>query len=150
MIPAPATDVNTAYTRRKYFQDMFHSLGQDWTYVIYDEAMYCKAQLIKWRNRTEFDNDPFEMGGVHRTVNFLGDIGSVIQESGFEDLLVEASIDGASVISHAVGAKAHNRGVRIQKPMKEAMNHLKWVALGDSMNNDVLPGDEKRRILEKA
>ncbi|CAM2107764.1 unnamed protein product [Caretta caretta] len=56
---------------------MFHSLGQDWTYVMYDEAIYCKAQL---RNQTDFDNDRFEMGGVHRTVNFLGDIGSVIQE----------------------------------------------------------------------
>lgn len=64
MIPAPATDFNTVYTMMKYFQDMFRSLGQDWTYVVYDEAIYCKAQMIKWRNPEEFVNDHLEMGEV--------------------------------------------------------------------------------------
>ena len=47
MIPAPATDFNTVYSIMKYFQRLFSALGQQWTYVTYDEAIYCKAQMIK-------------------------------------------------------------------------------------------------------
>ena len=65
MIPVPATDFNTIYTMMKSFQRMFSSLGQKWTLVTYDEAIYCKAQIIEWRNHQEFENDHFEMGGMH-------------------------------------------------------------------------------------
>ena len=41
MIPAPATDFNTVYSMMKYFQRLFSALGQQWTYVTYDEAIYC-------------------------------------------------------------------------------------------------------------
>ena len=78
MIPASATQYNTVYTMMKIFQRMFRTLGQDWTYVTYDEAIYSKAQLIKWRNMDEFQNDELEMGGMHRAMNFMGDIGKVI------------------------------------------------------------------------
>ncbi len=50
----------------KYFQAAFHHLGQNWTYVTYDEAIYSKAQQIKWRNQREFEDDYFELGGFHR------------------------------------------------------------------------------------
>ena len=35
-------------------------------------------------------------------MNFMGDIGHTMQESGFEDVLVEANVYGASVVSHAL------------------------------------------------
>ena len=54
MIPAPATDFNTVYSIMKYFQRLFSALGLQWTYVTYDEAIYYKAQMIKWRNQSEF------------------------------------------------------------------------------------------------
>lgn len=85
MIPASATEFDTVYTMMKQFQRMFMTLEQDWTYVTYDEAIYSKAQMIKWRNPMEFQNDELEMGGMHRAMNFMGDIGRVMEESGFED-----------------------------------------------------------------
>ena len=56
----------------KYFQRLFSALGQQWKYVTYDEAIYCKAEMIKWRNQREFKNDEIEMGGLHCTMNFMG------------------------------------------------------------------------------
>ena len=50
MIPAPATNFDTVYSMMKYFQRLFSALGQQWTYMTYDEAIYCKAQMIKLRN----------------------------------------------------------------------------------------------------
>ena len=55
----------------KKFQTMFHSLGQQWTMVTYDEAIYSKAQIIKWRNPEEFSNDNLEMGSMHRAINYM-------------------------------------------------------------------------------
>ena len=48
MIHTPATDFDTVYSMMKYFQRLFSALSQQWTYVTYDEAIYCKAQMIKW------------------------------------------------------------------------------------------------------
>ena len=48
--------------------------------------------MIKWRNPDSFKNDIIEMGGVHRAMNFKGDIGHIMQESGFEDIAVEANL----------------------------------------------------------
>ena len=89
MVSAPAIEFNTVYTVLIYLQSMFQSLNQDWTYVVYDKAMYCKAQTIKWKNPDEFPSDYIEMGGMHRAMNFMGDIGHIMQESGFEDVLVD-------------------------------------------------------------
>ncbi len=80
MIPASAVDFNTVYIKMKQFQHMFRALGQ-WTMVTYDEAIYSKAQMIKWKNSEEFLNDELEMGGFHRAMNFSGDIGHVMQDT---------------------------------------------------------------------
>ena len=55
-------------------------------------------------------------------MNFMGDIGHIMQESGFEDVLVEADVYGASVVSHALRGKAYNCGVRIHKIMHKFMS----------------------------
>ena len=57
-------------------------------------------KLIKWRNMDEFKDDHMEMGGMHRSMNFIGDIGRVMEENGFEYIVVEAGIYGSLVISH--------------------------------------------------
>ena len=54
--------------------------------MTYDEAIYCKAQMIKWRNQSEFENDEIEMGGLHRTMNFMGCIAVVILWMGVDCL----------------------------------------------------------------
>ena len=93
------------------------------------------------KNPDEFPSDYIEMEGMHRAVNFMGDIRHIMQESGFEDDLVEANVYGASVVSPALREKAYNRGVRIHKIMHESMSRLKWMALADSIKNSDLSQD---------
>ena len=45
------------------------------------------------------------MGGMHRALNFVGDIGRIMEESGFEDILVEANVYRSSVMSHTFKGK---------------------------------------------
>jgi hypothetical protein len=60
--------------------------------VTYDEAIYSKAQMIKWRNPAEFVNDNVEMGGMHHALNYMGDIGYIMKASGFEDIVIESLV----------------------------------------------------------
>ena len=122
MIPAPATDFNTVYSMMKYFRRLFSALGQQWTYVTYDEAIYCKAQMIKWRNQSEFENDEIEMGGLHRTMNFMGCIGHILDGSGLSEILVESELYGTSAVGQIFRGKSYNRGMRAHKLMIEALD----------------------------
>ena len=90
MIPTLATDFNTVYSMMKYFQRLFSALDQQWAYVTYDEAIYCKAQMIKLRNQREFENDVIEVGGLHHTMSFMGCIGHIMDRSGLSEILVES------------------------------------------------------------
>ena len=70
-----------------------------------DEALYSKAQIIKWRNADEFENLFNRMGGFHRATNY-------IEGSGFEDCLVESGIYSNAVISKINRGKAYSRRMR--------------------------------------
>lgn len=64
-------------------------------------------KLTKWRNMDEFKDDHMEMGGMHRSMNFIGDIGRVMEENGFEYIVVEAGIYGSLVISHIMKGRKY-------------------------------------------
>ena len=150
MIPASASEFNTVYTMMKVFQQLFRALGQEWTYITYDEAIYSKAQMIKWRNMDEFKDDEMDMEGMHRALNFMGDIGKVMEESGFEDIIVEGELYGPSVVQMIIKGKSYNRGVRTHKIMNEAMQRLKWKAFQKWLeeNGIQVSEEEKESIAE--
>ncbi|MES9881199.1 MAG: hypothetical protein ABW185_10000 [Sedimenticola sp.] len=152
MIPASATEMNTIYTMMKTFQCLFRSLGQDWTYVTYDEAIYSKAQMIKWKHFDQFQTDELDMGGMHRAMNYMGDIGRLMEESAFEDILVEAKVYGPRAVHQIVKGKSYNRGVRSHKLLNEAMNRLKWTAFEEWMeeNEKTLPSADRHAIADDA
>ena len=68
------------------------------------------------------------MGGFHRALNYKGDIGKIMEGSGFEDCLVEAGVYSGAVISKLVAGKAYNRRIRAHKMLFEALSRLKWKA----------------------
>ena len=55
-IAAPPSDFNTVYTVLKRADSMFYRLGQSEVILMRNEALYSKAQIIKWRNPDEFKN----------------------------------------------------------------------------------------------
>ena len=173
MIPAPATDFNTVYGIMKYFQRLFSTLGQQWTCVTYDEAIYykaqmikwrnqrdfendeiemsgaiyCKAQMIKWRNRREFENDEIEMSGLHRTMNFTGCIGHIMDGSGLSEVLVESELYGTSAVGQVFRGKSCNRGMRAHKLMIEALDRLRSEAFCDWLAEGALSAKENHHIV---
>ena len=68
------------------------------------------------------------LGGFHRATNFMGDIGTIMENSGLEDLFVESGIHGPAIVTKIFRGKAYNRGIRAHKLAFEALSHLNWKA----------------------
>ena len=147
MIPAPATDFNTVYSMMKYFQRLSSAFGQQGTYVTYDEAIYCEAQMIKWRNQSEFENDEIEVGGLHHTMNFMSCIGHIMDESELSEILVESELYGTSAVGQIFRGKSYDRGMRAHKLMIQALDRLCWKAFCDWLAEGALSVEENHRIV---
>ena len=70
-IPSPPSDFNTVYTVLKRAEALFRRIGQEMIILTWDEALYSKAQIIKWRNADEFENLFNRMDGFHQATNYM-------------------------------------------------------------------------------
>ena len=120
--------VNTVYTVLKRAQSMFRRLGQTAVILTWDEALYSKARIVKWRNPDESADLSNRRGGFHRATNFMGDIETIMENSGLEDLFVESGYHGSAMVAKIFGGKAYNRGIRVHRLAFEALSRLKWKA----------------------
>ena len=77
---------------------MMKTLQQKHTILTFDEAIYCKAKEIQWRCQDEFKETVIRLGGFHTAMTFMSVIGKRYEESGMEDLLVEAGVFGSGSI----------------------------------------------------
>ena len=84
---------------------------------------------MEWRNPNEFDNLFNRLGGFHRATNFMGDIGTIMGNSGLEDLFVESGIHGSAIVAKIFRGKAYSRGIRAHKLAFEAFFALKMESI---------------------
>ena len=91
---------------------------------------------MKWRDPNELDNLSNRLGGFHCATNFMGNTGTIMENSGLEDLFVESGIHGSAIVAKIFRGKAYNRGIRAHKYVFEALSRLKWKAFGNWLNEN--------------
>ena len=72
----------------KQAQQIMSSLGQEYSVVTFDLAIYMKAKEIQWRHPEKFDDIVVRMGGFHIAHNYLAVIGKMFRDSGLLDLII--------------------------------------------------------------
>ena len=149
-IPSPPSDFNTVYTVIKRAESIFTRLSQTVVILTWDETLYSEAQIVKWRNPNELDNLFNRLGGFHRATNFMGDIGTIMENSGLDDVFVESGIHGLAIVAKIFRGKAYNNGIRAYKLAFEALSHLKWKAFGNWLNENNLTNEEACTNIEDA
>ena len=92
MINGTSTDYNTVYTFMKQVQQMMSSLGQEYSVVTFDLAIYMKTKEIQWRHPEEFDGTVIRMGRLHIALDYLAVIGKMFRDSALLDLIIESDI----------------------------------------------------------
>lgn len=152
ILQAKADDPDTVYTvlaRCKYISE---SLGQKYTVVTFDQAIYCKAKEIVWMKGNEFRNTIIRLGGFHIIMNFMKAIGQHLDGSGLKNAWTESGVFGEITVGKMIDGSAYNKAVRGHKIAVEALWRLLWVKFETwcDENNKSIPPEVRKHAMEVA
>jgi len=125
VIDASPTDLSTVYTILLRSIDMADRLGLESITVVFDQAIYAKAQQIRWQNYDLQQRLVVRFGEFHTTMSYLAIIGKRFQDSGLEDILIEAEIVAPGSLNGVLSDHHYNRSMRAHKLMFEALQRLR-------------------------
>ena len=120
--------MDTVYTILTQSVAIADSLELDSLVLVMDQAIYSKAQLIRWQNDSFKERLVIRVGEFHTAMAYLGTIGKRFQDSGLEDILIEADIVAPGSIEGILSGHHYNRSIRANKMMYEALVRLRWKA----------------------
>jgi len=126
ILSAPADEFDTINTVIRRFMGISRAVGQAHTVITADQPLYSKAKELVWANPEEFSSVILMMGGLHVCFNFIHAIGQHMENSGLEDVWLEAGVFGPNTVNTVMEGKAYYRAVRGHLLTYEALWRLKW------------------------
>ena len=133
VIDASPTDLSTVYTILLHSVNIADSLHLESIVVVFDQAIYAKAQQIRWQNPVFKRRLVIRLGEFHTAMSFLSTIGKRFQDSGLEDILIESDIVAPGSMNGVMSGRHYNRSVRAHKLMFDALQCLRWKAFLNSL-----------------
>lgn len=110
--------------------------------VVMDQAMYAKAQDVRWKCPDLQKRIVMRLGEFHTCMSFLGTIGKLFSHSGLEDIMTEANILAGGSVNGVLNGHMYNRSLRVHKVVYEALSRLQLMNFleskgldGDSFND---------------
>ena len=131
--PTDPSVVNCILTRSV---DISDKLDLPAIVVVMDEAVYAKAQQIRWQDEVLQSRLVLRLGEFHLAMTFLGTIGKRFQDGGLRDVLIESNIIATGSVNAVLSGKHYNRSVRAMKILYEALYGLILAAYEESMVDD--------------
>ena len=113
IIQAPAHELDTLNTVVQ--RCMYISLGQQYTVLTVDQALYYKLMEFKWTIPEYKEKLIPRLGGLHISMNFLKVIRQHTRECELSEARVESGILGPNSTEHALAGKAYNKTMRSHK-----------------------------------
>jgi hypothetical protein len=107
IIDLKSTDVNCMFSTLKYIESQARELGIPDPCVTFDQPLWLLASEIIDSHNLNIVN---RLGGFHLLMNFLGSIGTVMDGSGFNELL--GTCYGSNAVIHMMSGKAVSRSIR--------------------------------------
>lgn len=127
VIEASPTEMATVNTIIKYSIDMADNLGLKHIVLVFDQAIYAKAQEIRWQSEDIMMHHIIvHMGEFHTCMSFIGMIGKRFGDAGLQDILIESEVVATGSINGVLNGHHYNRSVRAHKLMYEALQHLRF------------------------
>ena len=91
---------------------------------VFDQAIYCKACEIKWKEPAKFKNCVLMMGMFHMVMTYMHILSKRFSGAGLKDALIQSGVVAEGSVDAALRGKSYNRGVRLYKLFYEALQHL--------------------------
>lgn len=126
IIEASPTEVSTVKHILTSAVKMADSMDIPSVVVVFDQAIYCKAQMIRWNDAALQDRLLIRLGEFHTIMSFLAAMGKRFEKSGLEDLLVESEVVAVGSLKGVMNGHMYNRAMRAHKILFEALGILQW------------------------
>lgn len=156
VLNAPSTDYNVVYTMMDIACRISQKVGQEFTVLVLDQAIYSKALEIALQKPREFPRLILRLGGFHILLSFLAVIGKRMEHSGLEDILIESGVFAEGSVAAIMNGRAYNRAVRAHKLAYEALQRLQLENLDGQMDEEEvikihsLVADVRKNFAEKS
>ena len=93
--------------------------------VVFDQALYSKAQQIRWKDEVLQKSLVLRMGEFHTCMTMLAVIGKMFKMSGLEDILIESGAVAANSITGVLSGHMYNRSIRAHKLLFESLGRMR-------------------------
>ena len=100
------------------------SLNLNSIVCVFDQAIYCKACEIKWREPAKFSNCVLMMGMFHMIMTYMHVLYKRFGSAGLKDALIQSAVVAEGSVEMALRGKCYNRGVRLYKLFYESLQRL--------------------------
>ena len=100
---------------------------------MFDQAIYSKAQQIRWGNKIFSERVILRLCAFHTSLAMLACIGKRFRDAGLETLVIEVGIVAQGSLDGAMNGHHCNRSIRMHKCVVEAMECLRWQSFLDSL-----------------
>ncbi|KAK6168598.1 hypothetical protein SNE40_019797 [Patella caerulea] len=146
--PTDMTTVNTILIKSVSVADSFQLSN---ILLVFDQAIYAKAQQIRWKDPELSKRLVIRLGEFHTTMAFLAIIGKVYKDAGLQDILIESDVVAQGSINGVINGHHYNRSLRAHKLLYEALQRLRFSVFLDSLGeNDAIPIQKEMTNLELA
>jgi len=127
------TDLNTVNTILHRSIEIADQLELPSVVVVMDQAIYAKAQTIRWQTPIFMDRIVIRLGAFHTTMTALACVGKRFQDAGLQDVLIESSAVAPGSVSGVMNGHNYNRSIRCHKLMAGALHRLCWQSFMESV-----------------
>ena len=84
VINAPITEISTAHTILKKCTEVVNKPSLQCAVVTFDEAVYCKAQMIRCKNQKFLNQLVVRLGEFHMAMSFYSGIAKLFKDGGLQ------------------------------------------------------------------
>ena len=124
ILPYPVTEYDAIFTAMINFQDMLKQKERENSPLWSDEGVHHAAKEILLLYPQKFSIMFLGIGGFHLEKVVIGCLGTYLESSGIQNLLVEEKVYGPGVVNSVMSGGNYIRGKRGMSLIAEAMEQL--------------------------
>ncbi|XP_047124615.1 uncharacterized protein LOC124807117 isoform X1 [Hydra vulgaris] len=136
VIDAPVTEISTINEILKQALTIANTLELAHIVLVFDEAVYSKIQLVRWKTEEYLSRIVVRLGDFHMLMSYCSGISKIYADAGMQDIFIESGIVASGSINGVLLGKHYNRSVRCHKTLYEALQRLCFQSFLDSLVNE--------------
>ena len=124
VIQAPPTDLDVVNHILQQSLDEADKFGIDNAVAVFDQAIYSKAQTVRFLTPILQARLVPRLGGFHTIMTSLGVIGKRYGDAGMSKILVESQCIAENSLKGVLNGHSYNRSIRANKLLMESLYDL--------------------------